>query len=404
MLEDVLNKSRIAIVSVGYNRLKSQKRQLEALVSADYSQYDSVPIVISIDCSGDEELYDYVRNFKWPHGDKYVLIREKRLGLKEHILACGDLTQYFKGIILLEDDLYVSKDFYNYTIQMNNEYGDCDKICSIALYSNEMNGYCWLPLTRLHSAADVFACQAVSTWGEFWNTRMWTEFREWLDKTDIQWDELDMPQQIKDWTKAWSKFFDAYMVKEDKYSIFPYTSLTTNFSDAGEHGDANNTIVQVSLQYGNKQYQTLPFNQLVKYDIYSNNIGLADALGLKIDDVCLDLYGVRPNDFKKRYYLSVRQLPYKVVNSFGLFMRPQELNVIEKIQGNDIFLYDTTISSSKPKTGGKVNQMLYYQHGFNFKFLPYVCFGSVSFLVRKIYKRLKKKVFRSIAVRRNFLP
>lgn len=392
-IENPINKDSIAIISVGYNRLKSQKRQLAALVQADYTGFGNVPLVISVDCSGDEELYDYVRTFEWPHGDTYIIIREKRMGLKEHILACGDLTQYFKGIILLEDDIYVSKNFYNYTVQMEAAYGDCDKIASVSLYSNEMNGYCWLPLVRLRKESDIFADQSVSTWGEYWNTRMWNEFREWFAKTEIRWTDIDMPHQIKEWTKAWSKFFNAYMVLEDKYSIFPYTSLTTNFSDAGEHGDANNTIVQVSLQQGRKTYQILPFEKLVKYDIYSNNIGLADVLGLPLKDVCIDLYGIRPNDHNKRYYLTVNRLPYKVVKSFGLFMRPHELNVIENVPGNDIFLYNTTEAGNKPSGCGKVNQMLYFQHGFHFKYLPYVCWGNFIFLSKKVCKRLMKKLF-----------
>lgn len=393
-INDLSNKAKIAIVSVGYNRLKSQVRQLSALARADYSGYDNVPLVISIDRSGDTELYDYVRNYEWPHGDKYVIIREKRMGLKEHILACGDLTQYFKGIILLEDDIYVSKDFYNYTNQMEKAYGDDDNICSIALYSNEMNGYCWLPLVRLRNESDVFADQAVSTWGEYWNERMWKGFREWLAKTDIPWTDIDMPHQIKEWTKAWSKFFDAYMVLEDRWSIFPYTSLTTNFSDAGEHGDANNTIVQVSLQQGHKTYQTLPFEKLVKYDIYSNNIGLADALNIPLEDICLDLYGVRPNEYNRRYYLSVKKLPFKVVKSFGLYMRPHELNVIEQIPGNDIFLYDTAISDKAPNGGSFTNRMLYYQHGFNWKFSINVGWGNYVHIFKKVISRLRKKLLK----------
>lgn len=393
-INDLSNKARIAIVSVGYNRLKSQVRQLSALTRADYSGFDNVPLIISIDCSGDTELYDYVRNYEWPHGDKYVIIRETRMGLKEHILACGDLTQYFKGIILLEDDIYVSKDYYNYINQMEKAYGNDDNICSIALYSNEMNGYCWLPLVRLKNESDVFADQAVSTWGEYWNERMWKGFREWLSKTDIPWADIDMPHQIKEWTKAWSKFFDAYMVLEGRWSIFPYTSLTTNFSDAGEHGDANNTIVQVSLQQGHKTYQTLPFEKLVKYDIYSNNIGLADALNIPLEDICLDLYGVRPNEHNRRYYLSVKKLPFKVVKSFGLYMRPHELNVIEQIPGNDIFLYDTAISDKAPDGGSFTNRMLYYQHGFNWKFSINVCWGNYVHIFKKVIDRLGKKLFK----------
>lgn len=365
-LDNPKNKELYAIVSVGYNRIKSQKRLLKSVKRADFSQYDNVPLVISIDCSWDEELYNYARNFEWPYGDKYVIIREKRMGLKEHILACGDLTAFFKGIILLEDDLFVAKDFYNYIVQMDKAYGDCENVASIALYSNEMNGFCWLPLVRLRNEADVFADQSICSWGEFWNSRMWREFREWYDKTDINWEELDMPRQIQEWTKAWSKFFYAYMIKNDKYSIYPYTSLSTNFSDAGEHGDANNTIVQVSLQQGKKKYITLPFEQLVKYDVYSNNISMAKALNLSLNEVCLDLYGVRENEFKKRYYLTVRRLPYKIVKSFGLYMRPQELNVLENISGNDIFLYDTTITQRKPQCKSSQNRILYYLHGFGY--------------------------------------
>ena len=386
-IDNPKNKDLYAIVSVGYNRLKSQGRMLESVKKADYTSYSNVPLVISIDCSGDEALYAYAREFEWPYGDKYVIIREKRMGLKEHILACGDLTQYFKGIILLEDDLYVAKDFYNYTVQMDNAYGDCEKVASIALYSNEMNGFCWLPLARLRNEADVFADQSICSWGEFWNTRMWSDFREWLGKNGILWEELDMPHQIKDWTKAWSKFFYAYMIKNDKYSIYPYTALSTNFSDAGEHGGANNTIVQVSLQQGIKQYATLPFNKLVKYDVYSNNIGLAEALGYNLDEICLDLYGIRPNEFNKRFYLTVRRLPYKVVKSFGLYMRPQELNVFENIPGDGIFLYDTTEKAPKPNGKGIPNRLLYYLHGYSYKLLPLACWAQMKVLVRKAWKK-----------------
>ena len=389
-IDNPQNRERYAIVSVGYNRLNSQRRLLESVKKADFSNYDSVPLVISIDCSGDEKLYDFAKNFEWPYGEKYVILREKRMGLKEHILECGDLTKYFKGVILLEDDLCVAKNFYNYTVQMDQVYGDCEKVASISLYSNEMNGYCWLPLIRLRNESDVFADQAVSTWGEAWNTRMWTEFREWLAKTDIPWEQIDMPHQIKEWTKAWSKFFDAYMVLEDKYSIFPYTSLTTNFSDAGEHGGANNTIVQVSLQQGCKQYATLPFEKLVKYDVYSNNLLLPEVLGIPRKDICLDLYGVRPNDNNCRYYLTVKRLPYKVVKSYGLFMRPQELNVIEDIPGNNIFLYDTSEKDSRPKGGSKSGRVIYYLHGFTYKDIPFALWANYRILFRKVMDRVKK--------------
>ena len=388
------NKDVYAIVSVGYNRLESQKRLLESLKNADYTGYANVPLVISIDCSGDELLYEYVHKFEWPHGDKHVIIRKERLGLKKHILVCGDLTQHFKGIVLFEDDLYVSKWFYHYIIQMDEVYGNCDKIASIGLYSNEMNGFCWLPFDRLKNGADVYAIQSVCTWGEAWNERMWSEFRNWFDNAEIEWDSLDVPESEKQWETAWSKYYDAFLVLEDKYSIFPDVSLSTNSGDAGEHtGLANDSLrFQVSLQYGKRDYQTLPFEDLLKYDAHFNSLNLFSSLGIERSELCVDLYGDRENRYHKKYYLSVQRKPYFVVKSFGIVLRPIELNVIEGICGNDIFLYDTTKKASKPKSTGLTHRVMYYQKGFNSLMIGALLKGHLTFLVIKCIEKLKRKL------------
>ena len=130
------NKDKVAIVCVGYNRIKSLSRLLNSLLCAKYPNND-IPLVISIDCSGDQSLYNYVREFKWPYGNKYVNIQEVRLGLKNHIYQCGDLTKYFKAIILLEDDLVVSPVFYSYVLQSLNVYSEEPRIAEISLYKNE---------------------------------------------------------------------------------------------------------------------------------------------------------------------------------------------------------------------------------------------------------------------------
>lgn len=362
------NQEKVAIVVVGYNRIKSISRLLNSLLKGDYSRFNDVPLVISIDCSGDEELYKYVEAFNWPFGEKYVRIQKERLGLKKHILSCGDLTEFFKGIILLEDDIYVTPNFYNYTCQVIDYYDSEPKVASISLYNEEMNGFCWLPFSLLHNDSDVYAIQAVFSWGECWTKRMWKDFRAWNEKTEIEWDKVDMPPQIKKWEKAWSKFYHAYMVTNDLYSIVPYVSLTTNFSDAGEHGGSNNTIVQTNIQFGYKNYRLVPFHELIKYDAFNNNIAVSDYLNIPINDLCIDLYGVRDNSYNKRYYLTIKSLPFKIEQKYGLFLRPQEINVLFDIPGNDIFLYDTTVKAKRPKIDFG-NYLLYHLHGFNFRYM-----------------------------------
>ena len=92
------DKSKVAIVVVGYNRLHGLKRLLENLNSCNYPDYD-VPLIISIDASGNEEVYNLAKKFNWNHGTKYVNIERERLGLKKHILQCGSLTRFLKLLL-----------------------------------------------------------------------------------------------------------------------------------------------------------------------------------------------------------------------------------------------------------------------------------------------------------------
>ena len=172
-------------------------------------------------------------------------------------------------------------------------------------------------------------------------------------------------------------------------SIF---SLSTNFSDAGEHSNSKHGDIrfQSTLLYGYRLFQTLPFEELLKYDAHGCSLNLFDKLGVSREDTCIDLYGNRNNKYNKRFYLSVESKPYLVIKSFGLCMRPMEMNIIKDIPGNDIFLYDTTIAAKKPKHSGLTKRVMYYQKGFNSLLLWQLIKGNVSFLLMKATDRLKK--------------
>ena len=60
-------KDKIAIVTVGYNRLHGFKRLLDSIDRAHFKDND-IPLVISIDASGNESLYRFVRKYQWNHG------------------------------------------------------------------------------------------------------------------------------------------------------------------------------------------------------------------------------------------------------------------------------------------------------------------------------------------------
>lgn len=374
-------KDQIAIVVVGYNRLSSIKRLLGSLLDSKYPE-KQVPLVISIDCSGDERLYQYVREFHWPFGEKYVNIQKERLGLKNHIFQCGELTRLFKAIVLLEDDLFVSPFFYEYVEKTVEAYGEDESIAEISLYKNESNGYAGLPFSNIQDGNDVFLMQDVSTWGQCWTEQMWDKFVEWRDshtEEDIQ--NVDMPDRIKKWERAWSKYYNAYVVATGRHVLYPNISLTTNFSDAGEHGGNQNSAVQVCLLQGEIMYSFKGHDELTTYDIYNNNEAIPQWLNIQKENLCMDLYGIH-DVVKGRYILSIRILPYEIVDSFALNMRPIEINIKYGIKGEGIYLYDTT----KTNNNKRINVIGDYV-------VPYFSKGiKDSYLMKYAWLLFKEKV------------
>lgn len=48
---------------------------------------------------------------------KMLLLKNQNLGLKKHIISCGDLTNIYDNVICIEDDLVLSPYFMNYVIK-----------------------------------------------------------------------------------------------------------------------------------------------------------------------------------------------------------------------------------------------------------------------------------------------
>jgi len=363
------DRDKVAIVVVGYNRIAPLSRLLTSLQNADY-KISGVPLYISIDCSGDEELYEYVDKFVWNHGNKYLNIQNERLGLRNHIIQCGDLTQFFKAIILLEDDIYVSEYFYKYVIDAIDFYGDDDKIGGISLYQHEMwNGN--LPILYCQGDSDTYLWQHPASWGECWTKKQWSTFREWYDKfEDSEFQEIDMPEYMKRWNKAWSKYFMAFLIQTDRYFVFPYISLTTCFGDAGEHSNSSSMLGQTTLLAGERNFKFCNSDLLMQYDIYGVNQNIYNWIGISKQDLCVDWYGNNNNIRRCRFLLTTFKLPLTIVRTYGLFLKPIDLNVKLKIKGEGIYLYDceeNIIKTADLKL--PLSNIKYYLKAFNINYL-----------------------------------
>lgn len=387
-IDDIRNKEKIAIVAVGYNRIDSMRRLFMSLSVAKYPNND-IPLYISIDASGDEELYYYVRNFEWNHGDKYVNIQQERLGLRKHIIQCGDLTKYFKAVIILEDDIFVSEYFYDYVLKVVAYYYDDCRIGGFSLYQNNMKGL--LPVYFLQDGSDTYLKQSPASWGECWTEQQWNCFKEWYEKfDDARFSLIDMPEYIKKWKKAWSKYFMAYLIETNRFFVFPQLSHTTCFGDAGEHSSMRSTYGQANLLCGKRDYCFRPFDDMVRYDLFGVNENIYSWIGIDKTEIVVDLYALNDRLGKRRYLLSPAKLPYPVLRSFSLELFPIELNVKYNIQGNGLYLYDTGCKSLQNNQFNLPLKLAYYYlKGFDIRLLVRY---SWDYIRRKFYYKIKKSL------------
>ena len=335
--------SNIAIVVIAYNRINSLKRLLGSIYSADYFG-DNVDLIISIDNSGSSTLADYASSLTWPHGKLKVITYNQRQGLKNHILKCGSLTDEYENICVLEDDIYVSPEYYVFIKAATDHFKNFEEIAGISLYTYEWNQYVNRAFTPINDGHDVYFMQVASSWGQVWNKKSWGEFIIWLQgKTDKDLYSDSIPLVVSNWSeKSWLKFHHKYLVDNNKFFVYPRVALSTNFSEVGEHVLDKNSTYQVPLMLGKKKFYSFPdtIHNGTQYDAFFESKKLHLELEIDANDIEISLYGNKAS--QKKYLLTTNLLNYKIINTYGLVMRPLEANVIHRIPGQGIYLYDTS--------------------------------------------------------------
>ncbi|MFZ5570354.1 MAG: glycosyltransferase family 2 protein [Thermodesulfobacteriota bacterium] len=336
--------SSIAVVAVGYNRDKSLLRLLKSLSTADYDN-EKVPLIISLDKSDNQRVVDIANDYHWPFGEKIIKIQAERIGLRNHIIACGNLSFEYGSVAVLEDDLIVSPSFYLYAKNAICKYATVDQIAGISLYSHLWNVNCSRPFIPADDGTDAYFLQFAQSWGQVWSETMWQGFVEWYKTNSGKiYPEPDLPERVTSWPDtSWLKYFNRYIVKTNRYFVYPKISLTTNFGDRGEHVSEYSSSFQVPLLIGVKKKYTFPDcnSDSICYDVFFERVGVGKEVGLPEKDICMDLYATKGNRQGATFWITMEKMNYKIHSSFGLRMRPHEENIFFQIEGNDIFCYDT---------------------------------------------------------------
>lgn len=381
--------SKYAVIAIGYNRPDGVKRLLDSLETADYDG-DEVDLIVSIDNSGSDRVEKLANAYDWTHGVKTVRTFPERQGLRKHILKCGDYVHEYEAIAVFEDDIIASRSFYHYMKAAVNKYQNDDNIAGISLYSHKWNVHANKPFDPSYSGKDCYFMQFAQSWGQVWMRNQWLDFAKWYKEQTEYGDNPHIPSGVKKWPEtSWLKYHIKYCIEQNKYFVYPYISFSTCFSDIGEHMKEKDTHLQVPMVNKLKTHFDFPnfsSDQAVYYDSYFERIFANEVIypGIDNSEISVDLYGMKENCFKKKYLLTVKNLSYKRIASFGLEIKPLEENIIEHIPGQVIKLYDLGIEDKAIKDNSDVQV-------FQYRFRLY---GNTPYLVKCITNKIKRKLKR----------
>ena len=339
---------KICIVTVAYNRPDCLLRLLDSLKRADYPE--PVPLIISVDKSDTDSVEHLADEFVWPYGEKIVARHAENMGLRAHMLSLGRYFEEYDALVVLEDDTYVSSSFYHYVKAcVECDYAD-PLVAGISLYAFRQNYQTGLPFSPAPSAYDVYLMQCAQSWGEVWMKDSWQRFSSWYETHSDDFSLPHLPDALNSWPHtSWLKYHTRYCIEQGRYFVYPYFSHSTNNADRGSNSAASDTCHQAPLMTFPKTEYRLPdvAQCPVRYDGFFEPMFLADALGLPESELTVSLLG-ELKQTHRRYLLTRHTLPYKVLRSFAMELRPVEMNVLTNRSGFDIFLYDTCQSGPSP--------------------------------------------------------
>lgn len=337
-----------AIVIPCFKRVDALQNLCNSLLRANYPEGTPVPLVFSIDHSGNDRVADFAGQFDWPFGEKRIIRHPENIGLRKNILYCGDLTSTYGAVIILEDDLFVSRTFYRYAREAVRFYESCEQVSGISLYAYSLNELVNLPFQPITEDSDVHFIRFPSSWGQAWTSGQWNRFKAFYQASpDLN--KTRLPAQVKSWSAAsWKKYFCAFLMESDTWVVYPNQSQSTNFSDfEGTHHYKGSGIYQTPIQNKTQWHFKMPEQQQYKYDAFFEV--LPDSLpwdDIRADEITIDLYGSKLLSYgleglNKKYLLTktryIKGIPLK---TFGMKIKPLENNLVYQIKGKDIGLFE----------------------------------------------------------------
>lgn len=341
--------SQFTIVVVGYNRPKALAKLLID-VNALLVDAEQVDLVISIDGGAPESVKKIAAEFHHKNGSKKLVFHHKNLGLRQHILSCGDLTKELGNVIILEDDLELSPHLFKYAKWVLNEYKNENSLAGFSLYAYRLSETSLKAFYRLKDDPyPIHLMRFPSSWGQLFTPAQWGGFRTWLAANENK--EVPLPPFVKKWSPgSWKRDMLRYMIDTEKDFLYPYQSYTTNKGYKGANFPISIPLYDVPVANSFEKSDLPDLDHVAKYDEYFE---LAPSIiakllpGINAEELTVDILGSKhlagtgkvltrkaihaPESVDLRKYIDKLYIHLKLGDMEGLNVPPDEVDLLERV-------------------------------------------------------------------------
>ena len=240
--------SKAAIVLFTFNRPEHTRATLESL--AQNAEFTESPLVIYCDGARNDTEASRVQETRqlvhdWPHPDKTVIERDRNWGLANSIIdGVTSVCNAHGSVIVLEDDMVVSRYLLDYMNAGLDKYRDDERVICVHGYTFPIEG---LPETYFIKGAN---CQSWATWKRGWDLfeadsqKLYDELtrRNLMKRFDLYGAypyRRMLLDQIHNRVDSWAIRWYASALIHDKLTLYPGRSLIQNigWDGSGRHSD-----------------------------------------------------------------------------------------------------------------------------------------------------------------------
>lgn len=231
------------IIIFAFKRLDSLKNTVDSLLSNAEAKDSILYIFVDGAREGhedEEEKVTAVRAYvKRIDGFKNVIWKfaEKNKGLAESVISgTTEVIDKHGKVIVVEDDLYVSKSFLRYMNEMLDRYEDDERVMQVSGYGSRLagaKGYPWDAYMNWRAQSWTWG-----TWKDRWYTIDWkvSDFLQLKASPGMRREFCrrgsDLYGMLRDYmsgkTNSWAIRFCYSMYKQGRYSVCPVRSLVRN--------------------------------------------------------------------------------------------------------------------------------------------------------------------------------